>query len=626
MKCSKCGADFPDDAKFCPYCGRRVSVPTKGKGEAEGVKELTLGLVKLLGSALGVSVLLNMKLLLEQDGEPSKATEKVEDMLRSADLYGEKEEAAVKEAEEFCREMNSQVNDAVSEAVGSVTGNLEKAFTGIGKVVGKVASEFEKAVAKAEPEEKAEEAAEAAEKVTGEAAEEVAGAAEGFAAAVDKAMADVEKTLGEIFEKNEAPVSSAEEDADEEIPTSDADETKETPSWFVMSDATGQELLEEELYSNELAGERVSPAEPEAPAEEAETESIPVEISEEAEDIPVGISEESEDIPVETSEEASEIPVEISEETEDIPVDTAEPEEVPAEPEAEPESISIDIFSEPDKEPWPIGIADAEPAPESTEIGITFEDDSDEEAGDEEDEETDEADEDEEAEDEESDDEEDEEADDEEDEEESEDEEDEDELPEGDEADDELPEGDEEPELPVDEDEKPEEDFLFNNLFGDERPEAAEAAENLQDAVDEVLDEIPENNAAAIDELLSFGREDGAEKQPARFREDPVLFDIFHKADEKLFEEPKEEDIHINTPEEEHYDVDDDADDIFSQRIPDDENGGPEEIIIVEPDATEPESIAFDIFANGGAPEPAKKFDEYDCEDEPDEVDFPIEF
>ena len=76
MKCSKCGADFPDDAKFCPYCGRRVSVPTKGKGEAEGVKELTLGLVKLLGSALGVSVLLNMKLLLEQDGEHSKATEK----------------------------------------------------------------------------------------------------------------------------------------------------------------------------------------------------------------------------------------------------------------------------------------------------------------------------------------------------------------------------------------------------------------------------------------------------------------------------------------------------------------------------------------------------------------------
>lgn len=579
MKCSKCGADFPDDAKFCPYCGRRVSVPTKGKGEAEGVKELTLGLVKLLGSALGVSVLLNMKLLLEQDGEPSKATEKVEDMLRSADLYGEKEEAAVKEAEEFCREMNSQVSDAVSEAVGSVTGNLEKAFTGIGKVVGKVASEFEKAVAKSEPEEKAEEAAEAAEKVTGEAAEEVAGAAEEFAAAVDKAMADVEKTLGEIFEKNEAPAPSVEEEADEEIPVADVNETKETPSWFVMSDATGQELLEEELYSNELAGERVSPAEPEAPAEEAEAESIPIEISEE---------------------------------TEDIPVDTAEPEEIPAEPEkTEPESISIDIFSEPDKEPWPIGIADAEPAPESTEIGITFEDDSDEEAGDEEDEETDEADEeeaDEEAEDEESDYEEDE------------------EESEDDEADDELPEDDEEPELPVDEDEKPEEDFLFNNLFGDEHPEAAEAAENLQDAVDEFLDEIPENNAAAIDELLSFGREDGAEKQPARFREDPVLFDIFHKADEKLFEEPKEEDIHINTPEEEHYDVDDDADDIFSQRIPDDENGGPEEIIIEEPDATEPENIAFNIFANGGAPEPAKKFDEYDCEDEPDEVDFPIEF
>ena len=279
--------------------------------------------------------------------------------------------------------------------------------------------------------------------------------------------------------------------------------------------------------------------------------------------------------------------------------------------EAEPESISIDIFSEPDKEPWPIGIADAEPAPESTEIGIAFEDDSDEEAGDEEDEETDEADEDEES-------------DDEEDEEESEDDEADDELPEGDEEP-ELPvDEDEKPELPVDEDEKPEEDFLFSNLFGNDRAE--EAADKIEDAVEDFLDEIPENNAAAIDELLSFGREDGAEKQPAQFREDPVLFDIFHKADEKLFEEPKEEDIHINTPEEEHYDVDDDADDIFSQRIPDDENGGPEEIIIEEPDATEPESIAFDIFANGGAPEPAKKFDEYDCEDEPDEVDFPIEF
>ena len=181
-------------------------------------------------------------------------------------------------------------------------------------------------------------------------------------------------------------------------------------------------------------------------------------------------------------------------------------------------------------------------------------------------------------------------------------------------------------EVTVDEDEKPEEDFLFNNLFGDERTEVSEAADKLQDAVDEFLEEIPENNAAAIDELLSFGREDGAEKQPAQIREDPLLFDIFHKADESLFEEPKEEDIHINTPAEEQYDVDDDADDIFSQRIPDDENGVPDEIIIEEPEVTKPESIAFNIFANGGAPEPAKKFDEYDCEDEPDEVDFPIEF
>ena len=625
MKCSKCGADFPDDAKFCPYCGRRVNVPTKGKGEAEGVKELTLGLVKLLGSALGVSVLLNMKLLLEQDGEPSKATEKVEDMLRSADLYGEKEEAAVKEAEEFCREMNSQVSDAVSEAVGSVTGNLEKAFTGIGKVVGKVASEFEKAVAKSEPEEKAEEAAEAAEKVTGEAAEEVAGAAEEFAAAVDKAMADVEKTLGEIFEKNEAPAPSVEEEADEEIPFADADETKESPSWFVMSDATGQELLEEELYSNELAGERVSPAEPEAPAEE-----IPVEITEEAEEASAEDEEapaEEESLDIEAPEaDAEEIPIGFAEEApEEVPDKTfeeagPEADEIPVEAEeAEPESISIDFFSEPDKEPWPIGIADAEPSAESTEIGITFEDDAEEESEDEEEEADDEDDESEDDESEEED-EESEDGEDETDDEESEDDE------ESDEEESDEPEADEEPELPVDdEDEKPEEDFLFSNLFGNDRAE--EAADKIEDAVEDFLDEIPENNAAAIDELLSFGREDGgADKQPAQIKEDPLLFDIFHKADESLFEEPKEEELHINTPAEEQYDVDDDADDIFSQRIPDDEAGNLPEEIIIEEETSEPESIAFNIFANGGAPEPAKKFDEYDCEDEPDEVDFPIEF
>ena len=580
MKCSKCGADFPDDAKFCPYCGKRVSVPSKGKGEAEGVKELTLGLVKLLGSALGVSVLLNMKLLLEQDGEPSKATEKVEDMLRSADLYGEKEETAVKEAEEFYREMDSQLTDAVSEAVGSVSGSLEKAFAGIGKVVGKVASEFEKAVAKAEPEEKAEETADAVDKAVDEAAEEAAEAAEEIADAVDEAVADVEKTIDELFESDEeipAPEASeetpAEEAAAEEIPIADLNETKETPSWFVMSDATGQELLEEELYSGELTGERIYPAEPEdAPAEE----------------IPVGITEEAEEVPAEEAPaEENTLPIDTPEteeepEAESIPVETEE---------AEPEAISIDIFAEPDKEPWPIGIADAEPAAESTEIGITFEDEADEAEDEEEEDEAA----DDEAEDEES-------------------------------EEDDEPEGDEEPELPVDEDEKPEEDFLFNNLFGDERTEVSEAADKLQDAVDEFLEEIPENNAAAIDELLSFGKEDGAEKQPAQFREDPLLFDIFHKADETLFEEPKEEDIHINTPAEEQYDVDDDADDIFSQRIPDDENSVPDEIIIEEPEATEPESIAFNIFANGGAPEPAKKFDEYDCEDEPDEVDFPIEF
>ena len=664
MKCSKCGADFPDDAKFCPYCGKRVSVPSKGKGEAEGVKELTLGLVKLLGSALGVSVLLNMKLLLEQDGEPSKATEKVEDMLRSADLYGEKEEAAVKEAEEFYREMDSQLTDAVSEAVGSVSGSLEKAFAGIGKVVGKVASEFEKAVAKAEPEEKAEETADAADKAVDEAAEEAAEAAEEIADAVDEAVADVEKTIDELFESDEeipAPEASedtpAEEAAAEEIPIADLNETKETPSWFVMSDATGQELLEEELYSGELAGERVYQAEPEA----APTEEIPVGITEEAEaeEIPVGITEEAEaeevpaeetsaeedTLPIDTSEEeAEEIPIGFAEETpaeeivpekaieeapetEEVPEaeEAPEAESIPVETdEAEPESISIDIFAEPDKEPWPIGIADAEPAAESTEIGIDFEDEADEAEDEEEEDEADEA------EDESEDEESDEEAED--DEEESDDEEDEDSEDEADDEDDEEsdeddePEGDEEPELPVDEDEKPEEDFLFNNLFGDDRPEAAEAADKIQDAVDEFLDEIPENNAAAIDELLSFGREDGAEKQPAQFREDPLLFDIFHKADETLFEEPKEEDIHINTPAEGQYDVDDDADDIFSQRIPDDENGVPDEIIIEEPEVTEPESIAFNIFANGGAPEPAKKFDEYDCEDEPDEVDFPIEF
>lgn len=628
MKCSKCGADFPDDAKFCPYCGKRVSVPSKGKGEAEGVKELTLGLVKLLGSALGVSVLLNMKLLLEQDGEPSKATEKVEDMLRSADLYGEKEEAAVKEAEEFYREMDSQLTDAVSEAVGSVSGSLEKAFAGIGKVVGKVASEFEKAVAKAEPEEKAEETADAVDKAVDEAAEEAAEAAEEIADAVDEAVADVEKTIDELFESDEEiPASEAsketpaEEAAAEEIPIADLNETKETPSWFVMSDATGQELLEEELYSGELAGERIYTAEPEdAPAEEipvgiteeAEAEEIPVEI---AEDVPAEEAPAEEIIPENAIEEATE--TEETPEAESIPVETEE---------AEPESIPIDIFAEPDKEPWPIGIADAEPAAESTEIGITFEDEADEAEEEEEDESEDEA-EDEESDEEAEDDEEESEDDEEEsedDKEESEDEADEEDDEENDEDDE--PEGDEEPELPVDEDEKPEEDFLFNNLFGDERTEVSEAADKLQDAVDEFLEEIPENNAAAIDELLSFGREDGAEKQPAQIREDPLLFDIFHKADESLFEEPKEEDIHINTPAEEQYDVDDDADDIFSQRIPDDENGVPDEIIIEEPEVTKPESIAFNIFANGGAPEPAKKFDEYDCEDEPDEVDFPIEF
>ena len=293
--------------------------------------------------------------------------------------------------------------------------------------------------------------------------------------------------------------------------------------------------------------------------------------------------------------------------------------------EAEPESISIDIFSEPDKEPWPIGIADAEPANESTEIGITFEDDAEEEAEDEEesDDDSDEAEdefEDDESEDEEeSDDEESEDGEDESDDEESEDDE------ESDEEESDEPEADEEPELPVDdEDEKPEEDFLFSNLFGNDRAE--EAADKIEDAVEDFLDEIPENNAAAIDELLSFGREDGADKQPAQIKEDPLLFDIFHKADESLFEEPKEEELHINTPAEEQYDVDDDADDIFSQRIPDDEAGNLPEEIIIEEESSEPESIAFNIFANGGAPEPAKKFDEYDCEDEPDEVDFPIEF
>lgn len=154
MKCNKCGADLANDMKYCPYCGAIVRKNSSGRKFSDDTNEMTLGLLKLLSTALGASVLLNMKLL-NADDVAKDVEDIIEDAVRTKDLFEEQATDSIKEAEKICNDMGATVEKAVS----SFSENLESAFSDLGKTLEEVAGRFGEALesAASKTEEKAEE-------------------------------------------------------------------------------------------------------------------------------------------------------------------------------------------------------------------------------------------------------------------------------------------------------------------------------------------------------------------------------------------------------------------------------------------------------------------------------------
>ena len=207
MKCNKCGSDFPDDVNFCPYCGTKIWKRGEGADFSDDTRALTTGLVKILGTALGISVLLNVKLLLgREDGKGKSVEEMAEDLGKTLHIFDDsKKEDKLREAEDLCQ----KVGDAVEDVVSSFAGDMKGTFSGLGKALEEAAGEFEKTLGEAAGEiEK--EFADIEEKAAGEKKEEAeAGETEAETTAAETAAEKIEKVLEGIFGEPEKETETA---------------------------------------------------------------------------------------------------------------------------------------------------------------------------------------------------------------------------------------------------------------------------------------------------------------------------------------------------------------------------------------------------------------------------------
>ena len=211
MKCNKCGSDFPDDVNFCPYCGTKIWKRGEGTDFSDDTRALTTGLVKILGTALGISVLLNVKLLLgREDGKGKSVEEMAEDLGKTLHIFDDSQKGdKLREAEDLCQ----KVGDAVEGVVSSFAGDMKGTFSGLGKALEEAAGEFEKSLNEAAGEiEK--EFADIEEKAAGEKKEEAeAEETEAETTAAETAAEKIEKVLEGIFGE---PEKETEEEPEEE--------------------------------------------------------------------------------------------------------------------------------------------------------------------------------------------------------------------------------------------------------------------------------------------------------------------------------------------------------------------------------------------------------------------------
>ncbi len=395
MKCSKCGSDFPNDVNFCPYCGEQIWKCNTERGAGDGdTEKLTSSLVKLLGTALGVSVLLNLKFLLGKDrnwsGEETKGFEDILKAIRSfgtdqnaAERKAAEEEAeeaidrAVREAEEVCKE----VGNSVEEAVKSFTSGLEEPIADLKKSVEETAAEIERSfneimaeAEKALSEEASDESAEETEEASAdEPEEEPSDLDKGVAIEIEEEPEEGITVISFLEEPETKSESDEEEDSEEDEDDDDLDDEESDEDEEDIDDDLDDESEEDDddlddEDEDDESDEEDDLEDDESEEDESEEEDIEDESDEDDDDI-----EEEEDVDDESDEDEDDDESEDEDDEEEIEK-AAEADEAKEETKrANPFAFLFNPFRKAEKEPE----KEAEPeepvkSDESVEIKIDF--------------------------------------------------------------------------------------------------------------------------------------------------------------------------------------------------------------------------------------------------------------
>ncbi|MBO4324509.1 MAG: zinc ribbon domain-containing protein [Lachnospiraceae bacterium] len=415
MKCSKCGSDFPNDVNYCPYCGEQIwkcnTERSAGDGETE---KLTSSLVKLLGTALGVSVLLNLKFLLGKDqkwsGEETKGFEDILKAIRSfgteqnaAERKAAEEEAeaaidrAVLEAEKACEEVGSSVEEAVKSFTSSLEGpfaelkkSVEETAEEIERSFNEIMAEAEKALSEEEAseEETAEAAAEAAEEDSEEPEEEPEALDKGIVIEIDEEPEagitvisfpdEPDGESGSDEEESEDEDSDEDDTEDEEESDDEDDLDDDEDSDEDEDDSDDEEDLDDEEESDEDEDEDDTEDEDDEEDDEPEDEDS----DEEDSDDDIDDEDEDSDDDLDDEDDESQDEEEDSDEDEDESEDDDEEIEKAAEPaeeekeetkRANPFAFLFNPFRKAEKEPEPAAEPEEpEKSDEPVEIKIDF--------------------------------------------------------------------------------------------------------------------------------------------------------------------------------------------------------------------------------------------------------------
>ncbi len=339
MKCYRCGEEYPVEGRFCPGCGARIQKDVTRGGISEDTKSLTLGLAKILGTALGVSVLLNMRLLSGKEN-PEDTEELLDDAMRSFCGFDGEVRNSFRNAEKYAENVGNIVDDAMSAFsthLESAIADFENTFRTAAEKYERVFSEFEK---------KQEETAEESSDDENDGAEidiEFEDREEAEEDSVEDILEEAEETIDGIITDIEEAAEEAADDV-KDIAEDIAEEAEEAAEEFA-EDIAGEAEVEPELK-------------PETePVVEDEDDALFMSLfAEENAAVPEPMTEPREDDAAEEEPEKANVLFDLFAEPE-APEELEEPEELEAPEELEeleeledPEAPSeIDIFTSPEE-------------------------------------------------------------------------------------------------------------------------------------------------------------------------------------------------------------------------------------------------------------------------------------